>query len=205
MATSQLAAVLSEEVGPIGSTTREGSQFRPWLFQDGSLIRTPQTDKSVAKGVLTNKLNHINFTDGTILVHLRHARYEVNALARAYPEPCLGDKVTCHWSNGDLSGAEPVDYELLHLVIDDGQSMTLVPAELQAMNAECFTAQLPETSYIVTQRKIRRHVCKGVDAELIQNGFQANGQLLDFSPAGFRTAFSPLFSFCQQFGASFIP
>jgi len=50
---------------------------------------------------------------------------------------------------------------------------------------------LPEEGYALGQRQARRYACRGVKAELIQNGFHAEGELMDFSPVGFRIRVRP--------------
>jgi hypothetical protein len=191
MPRSRSVEILSENGVTIKHPPREDSRLRPWLFQDQNLVQALKIAKTVAKEALTNKLNYINFIDRSILVHLRHPKYEKSILVRAFPEPCLGRKITCRLSDENLSGLDFVNYEFLHLVIDDGQFMILVPAELQEIDKDRFTIQLADTSYAVGQRKMKRHICRDVNAELTQSGFQASGQLLDFSPVGFRIRVRP--------------
>jgi hypothetical protein len=105
---------------------------------------------------------------------------------RARPQPCLGKEITCRWSDERISNLQLKTYQFLNIIIDDGSSMILVPALLQERNQDGLTAQLPPTSYVVGQRQARRYPCHEVVVELIQSGYQAKGELLDFSPVGFR-------------------
>jgi hypothetical protein len=191
MAKNQTAEILSEENYPVELVPGEEHGFRPWLFRDQNLVQTQENAKPISQETLTNKLNHINFLDRPILVHLRDPKYEESILLRAYPGPCYDRKITCRWSHEDLPDLNLANYQFLDLVIDEGQSMILVPAQLQEINRDSFTIRLPHTSYVVGQRKIRRYVCSEVNAELIQSGFQAFGELLDFSPDGFRIRMRP--------------
>jgi hypothetical protein len=74
---------------------------------------------------------------------------------------------------------------------DDRRSMILVPGLLQEMNQESLCIELPETNYAVGQRRARRYASPGVSTELVQNGFQAKGRLVDFSPRGFKLKVKP--------------
>jgi len=92
----------------------------------------------------------------------------------------------CHFLDENVSDLKLKNYQFLHLVIDDGRSMILVPAILHEMSGNNLTIQLPDASYAVGQRQVRRYTCHDVVVELIQSGFLARGELLDFSPIGFR-------------------
>ena len=165
-----------------------GDEYRlpPWLFQHQELIHDLESADFVDQETLTNMLNHIHFMDGYVFAHLRHRKHEHGILVKVRPEPCLGKDLTCRWSDETSSGLELENYQFLNVVIDDGSSMILVPAVLQEIDRGGITVQLPSTSYIVGQRQARRYPCHEVVVELIQSGFQAHGELLDFSPLGFR-------------------
>ncbi len=165
-----------------------GDEYRlpPWLFQHQELIHDLESADFVDQETLTNMLNHVHFMDGYVFAHLRHRKHEDGILVKVRPEPCLGKDLTCRWSDETSSGLELENYQFLNIVIDDGSSMILVPAVLQEIDRGGLTVQLPSTSYIVGQRQARRYPCHEVAVELIQSGFQAHGELLDFSPLGFR-------------------
>jgi hypothetical protein len=158
----------------------------PRAFHHPELANTTESAEVVDAETLRNRLHHIHFGSGNVHVHLRHPRYEQSLLVGANPEPCLGGKLTCTWSEENLAGMGLEDYEFLHLVVDDGRSMILVPAVLQEINGKCFTVELPATSYAVGKRRARRYACNEVRVHLNQGGFLAKGNLLDFSPLGFR-------------------
>ncbi|MEK7826915.1 MAG: PilZ domain-containing protein, partial [Thermodesulfobacteriota bacterium] len=77
-------------------------------------------------------------------------------------------------------------YHLQYLVISDDQSVILVPARMFVTNGNGLTVQLPEQSFVISQRQAPRFPCQGFKAELWQNGFQAEGVLMDFGPHAFR-------------------
>jgi len=191
MERNRSAEVFPKKAGSIRHVSREERRLRPWLFQHLDLVNILESANPVDQEALTNTLNHIHFIDGYILVHLRHPKYEESVLVRAYPESCLGSELTCRWSDDNLSGIELENYQFLHLIIVDGQSMVLVPAVLQKINRSCLTVQLPPTSYAIGKRQSRRYACYEVVVELMQSDFQARGELLDFSPDGFRIRVRP--------------
>ena len=185
------AEIFPKKEGSIRFISKEDSFLPPWLFQNKDLTDVFESADAIEKEALINTLNHIHFMDGYVLVHLRHPKYDESILVKAHPEPCLDTKLICHWSEEELSGLDLSNYQFLHLLIDDGKSMILVPAELQEMDKNRFVVKLPQTSYAVGQRQARRYPCHEVDVELIQSGFLARGELLDFSPAGFRIRVKP--------------
>jgi hypothetical protein len=163
----------------------------PRLFQHHDLIHALESSSSVDMRSLINRFNHIHFMDGNVLVHLSYENSQDTILVTARPEPCLDGELICHWSDEKLLNFSIDKYQFLHLIIDDGQSMTVVPAVLQEMTSKYVKVQLPDVSYEIGQRRARRHTCHDVDVELDQSGFFAKGELLDFSPVGFRIRVLP--------------
>jgi len=178
--------IVPKNTAHINRAPGEERWIPPWLFQHKDLIHALESAQPVDQADLTNTLNHIHFMDSYILVQFNYPKYEESILVKAYPEPCLGRELTCRLSHENLPGLDLQKYQFLHFIIDDGRSMILVPAVLQEISGNLLTIQLPKKSYAVVQRKVRRYACREVIAELSQNSFQARGELLDFSPIGFR-------------------
>jgi len=143
--------------------------------------------KTIKREELANTINFLHFMDGYALVHLSYPKFNESILVRAHPEPCLGERLTCRWSEEYPSELDLGSYQFMHLIIDDGKSMVLVPGLLEEMNKKAITVRLPDISYATGQRSIRRYICRDIDVELIQGAFTAKGQLLDFNSNGFRT------------------
>jgi len=189
------AEVSSKRERRLRHVSRGKRRLPPWLFQHQHLLNALENASPIDQEALTNTLNHIHFMEGYILVHLSHPKCEESILVRAYPEACFGTEFTCRWSDEGLSGIKPENYQFLHLIIGDGQSMILVPAVLQMINRNSLTVQLPSTSYAIGGRQARRYACHEISVELMQSDFQARGKLLDFSPVGFRIRVRPKSSF----------
>ena len=163
----------------------------PWIFKHEDLVQDLGSAQKLGQDALTNTINHIHFTEGLVRVLFHHPDYREPLLLNARPQPSMGKTVTCHWENKGFSGLDPEELQFNYLIIDDGRSMIMVPAILKEMNKDLFVLELPEESYALGQRQARRYACREVKAELIQNGFHAEGELLDFSPVGFRIRVRP--------------
>ena len=157
----------------------------PWLFQHQDLNSTLESAKLVDERFLKNKLNYIHFMDKHLLVLLRHPKYDDNVIVKVRSGPCLGNELNCDFLPDDPSDGNWKNYTFLHLIIDDGQSVLLIPAHLNKIDQHGFSFILPRKGYLVGQRRVKRYPCKDIDVELIQRGLAIRGSLLDFSPEGF--------------------
>ncbi|MEW6665579.1 MAG: PilZ domain-containing protein [Thermodesulfobacteriota bacterium] len=191
MDTMESARVFEQRVGTVEQGSGKERWLPPWLFKHHELTRALESAQTVSQQSLTNTLNHIHFINGHVLVLLKHPRFEEGVLLRARPEPCFGATLFCAWENSFRADLSQTNYLFLHLVIDDGRSMILVPGDAEEVDARGIRIRLPETSYAVGQRSARRYPCRNVDADLIQSGFLAKGRLMDFSPMGFKLKLRP--------------
>ena len=157
----------------------------PWLFRHDDLIRTMASADRIDKKKLANTLNYLHFKGDPLYVLLKHPRYEEEVLVKAHPEPCLGDELICNWDKA-YSVYKLEHYHVQYLVITHDQSIILVPARPLVTNDSGLTVELPEQGFVISQRQVPRFACEGVKAELWQNGFQAEGDLIDFNPNAFR-------------------
>lgn len=186
----------SKKIAAIRGFSGREHRLPPWLFQHRDLVHALENADTINREALSNTLNYLHFMDGYALVHLGHPRFEESILVRAYPEPCLGEKIICRWSEEFPEELDLESYQFMHLIIDDGQSMIIAPGILEEMDKKGITIRLPDTSYATGQRRTRRYTCQDIDVDLIQGGFIAKGQLLDFNSNGFRTKVRPE-SYCS--------
>ena len=165
---------------------KEG-KFKPplWLFQHEDLNDALASAEVIDGKLLKNKLNHIHFMDKHLLVLLRHPKYEDNVIVEVTSGPCMGNELHCQFLPDSPSDANWKNYRALHLIIDDGQSVILVPANISEMDSSGFSLSLPQKGYAVGQRRVTRHTCEQIDVEMVQRGLVINGELLDYSPEGF--------------------
>jgi hypothetical protein len=164
-----------------------GREFTPppWLFKHHDLNNALESAKLVDEALLKNKLNYIHFMNKNVLVLLRHPRYDDLLIVTAKPGPCTISEVTCQLLVDSPSLPYLEHYTFLHLIIDDGQSLILIPVTLTKMKNERVSFQLPQKGYSVGQRQIKRYSCEKIDVELVQRGLMIKGELLDYSPKGF--------------------
>ena len=161
----------------------------PWRFHNQDLIRNPDTGKTIKQKELINLWNCHHFKDGMVYVHLQHPQYKEDILVWAHPEPCSDGSITCRWREEGRHIAE--NAKILNIIFTDGLSLFLIPARLKNVQKYHFTIHLPEKGYVLGQRRARRYLCRGVAVEVVQNGFLAQGLLVDFSSLAFGVEVSP--------------
>ncbi len=138
---------------------------------------------------LINKLNYIHFMNDHVLLLLRHSEYNDAIIITSRTEPCIDNVLTCCWDKNHRD-INLDNYHFQYLIIQEDHSIILVPAILQETNDKNITMQLPENSFVLSHRRVQRFMCRDVMAELMQSGFSARGQLMDFSPEAFRIRFN---------------
>jgi hypothetical protein len=153
------------------------SESNPERFTEGKEIR---------KKHLINKLNYINFQDGTILVNFKHLKYDRTVSHRAKPQPCLGEELKCFWIETDKIGQQLSSYKFQDVVIPNGKKIILVKSNEVSIDDTGIRLVLPDTCWEASPRKMRRHYCKGVKVQLIQNSAAFYGGLIDFTTESFR-------------------
>jgi hypothetical protein len=161
----------------------------PWRFRNQDLLRNPNPGKTIGQNKLINLWNHHHFTDGMVYVQIHHPQYKEDILVQAYPEPCSDGSMTCRWSEDGRAITENAD--ILNIIFTDGLSLFLIPVQLKDVQKDHFTIHLPDKGYILGQRRARRYLCRGIAVEVVQNGFFAQGWLVDFSSRAFGVVVSP--------------
>jgi hypothetical protein len=188
---SQHAEILHNHQTAITRVPTGRQSFAPALFRHKELMKRLESASRVDRTALTNLINHIHFTDQLVRVLLDHPQYKETLMLGVLPEPCMGHTVNCVWADDTCSALDVRKLEFLYLIMDDGRSMIMVPGTLKEINRKHVMIDLPETSFALRERQARRYACHGVEAELLQNGFHARGELVDFSPSGFRMRVRP--------------
>jgi hypothetical protein len=155
----------------------------PWFFQHQKLIAVTDADRTWEQKKLINKLNYINFSDGSVYFLFCHAATDEEILIKAYPQPCTKDELTCRLDLSDSLVELTID-RLNYLLIDDGAITILAPIRLTGRQDDMLTVALPEKCQIKARRKTKRFNCDDVTCKLVQGDFIARGVLIDFSPSG---------------------
>ncbi len=177
---------ISVETGTLRQLFEDELLLPPWIFKQNQLSQALESARKMDLTELLNKINYMHFIEEGVYINLLHPRYDEGILLKAHPEPCMGNELICSWADGDLSDLNLESYEFQWLIICDGQSIIFAPANLKHINGESIRMELQGHAYVLGQRSVRRFVCHSVKSELIQTGFVARGDLLDFSPHGFR-------------------
>ncbi len=155
-------------------------------IEEGTENEYLRKGKELQKEDLINLLNYINFQDGSILINFKHVKYDQIISRKANPLPCLGDKLECVWAEADKFQQELASYKFKDILIPSGQKLLLVKSDDIRITEKGISLILPETCYEVNFRKLRRHSCQGIKAQLIQNSVLFNGDLVDFNTVSFR-------------------
>ena len=142
--------------------------------------------KEIHKKHLVNKLNFINFQDGTVLVNFKHLEYGHTISRRAIPQPCLGDELTCIWAEAVKIGQLLTSYKFQEIIIPNGKKIILVKSNEVIIDETGIRLVLPDMCREISPRKMTRHFCKGIKIQLIQNSASFYGILSDFCTASFR-------------------
>ncbi len=148
------------------------------------LSNADSSTSKIRKKAIINLVNHIHFIEGHIHVHLRNNFTCNEFLAKAYPEPCVSDEIICRWNKNEFFDLK--NNTIVHLVIDDGNGLVLVPVENFLEYNEYFSAALPNKGYVWNKRQGRRYTCQDmdIDVEIIQDYNKTVGTLKNFSSIG---------------------
>ena len=157
------------------------------FIRPGTTIEFPHdNEKQISKFKLINRLNYLNFQDGSLLVNFKHTKYSRTVSLEARPLPCQDDQLQCIWVEPSevLQKIRSTDFENLFVI--DGHKLLVVSPALLELTERGITFRLPESCLEVSYRKVRRHLCDGVTAQLMQNSALFTGTLLDFNAVSFR-------------------
>src|SRR5262245_40316246 len=108
--------------------------------------------KSICKKALVNKLNYINFSDRTILINFKHAKYATTLSLAAKPLPCAGERLECVWADTPEPGILRA-HTFLNLFISDGHKCLLVTPESASIYEQGISMLLPDACQEIRARK----------------------------------------------------
>ncbi len=139
---------------------------------------------------LVNKLNYINFQNGSIQVVLRHHRFNQTTICPARPLPCEGDTLECQWSEPERVTPLLANYQFTALYVNDGRHALEVKAHPLQMDTQGLVLELPAKCWEVANRRETRFACSQIPVQVIQNSMLFRGELLEFSTSAFRISLS---------------
>jgi len=172
---------------PVGAEVRplEKNDILP-VYQREAVPTEQDQSKRIGRAQLINRLNFINFQDGTVLINFKHTKYDKTIGVKAKPQPCMGDLVDCLWAEDQKIDQLLKSFKFCNLLITNGQNLLKVEPELIQIDAEGISLLLPESCCEVSSRKKRRYACKGISVQFIQNSTVFPGALMDFNGFSFR-------------------
>jgi hypothetical protein len=141
--------------------------------------------KQIRRDRLINSLNRINFHDEEIILNFRHTKYHKILSLAAKPQPCANNVFYCYLSESEFSEHELQSYSFENFYFTDGLKQVIVEAKLEELNSTKLKFLLPETCFEIGSRKIRRHTCHSITAQLSQDGLILEGSLNNFSAVSF--------------------
>jgi hypothetical protein len=158
--------------------------YQLWTFQHEILLTSTINELSWDQNKLINKLNHLNFIDGYVFILLGHKETSEHILLKAYPQPCIKDVLICrldlHYDLLDLT-----KYNFDYLMIDDGLVIILASIQLFILEGNTLKLNLADKSRVIKTRKTKRYYCRDITCDIIQDDFNAHGELIDFTPSAF--------------------
>lgn len=168
----------------------DAAKEEQWSFQHlvpaSEQVNLEEKKRTLSREHLVNRLNFINFQNGTITVNFRHKKFGSTISLQANPLPCLGNSLYCTWVETENIGQKLRMHKALSFVIPDKQKFIQVEAEIGGVDERGINFLLPESFCEISSRSVKRHCCEGIQVQLIQHGTIFYGFLLDFSAVSFR-------------------
>jgi hypothetical protein len=134
---------------------------------------------------LINKLNYINFQNGTIQVVMSHRRFDRTLTAKARPQPCCDAHLQCVWLEPDKIASLVDNYRFQSFFVDDGATALRVEAKVIKMTADGLEVELPDRCWEITNRREARINCDSIPVQVIQHSMLFRGVLVEFSTGSF--------------------
>jgi len=142
-----------------------------------------QTDKTVKRKSLINKLNHINFKNETVTINFQHVKDKQIISFSGAPQPCFGNNLVCLWADQPNINQLIASYQFHNFIINDGHNIITVPASLRSINHRGICLILPIKSSETSSRKSKRFSCDNLDVKIVQSSVIFSGLLEEFSPS----------------------
>ena len=171
-----------------GSQTGVGPAEKRLLSQaapESSADAARRPARRISRAQLINKLNYLNFINGSIVVNFKHPAYGETSSLHAYPLPCLGNRLDCRWVEG-INTHIFQTHQFDSLLLTKNQQMIKIVPEILSVDKKGFCVNLPEFAEEVSDRCVQRHYCDDITAQLIQNRSVFSGRLIDFNARSFK-------------------
>lgn len=135
--------------------------------------------KAVDLSYLINKLNFINFIEGTIIAVYRHETYRHQATLALKPMPCSGPELKCRWLSPDETDNHLSGYHFSCILIGDNGNYIHVSPKSVHILPDGLNLTLPDVGYQL--KKSVKPLNPNLKTEIFQKGVCFLGRLLRFS------------------------
>lgn len=146
----------------------------------------PRKAGRVSRSYLVNKLNYVNFMNGTIDVIFCHRRYDRRVVCKALPFPCAGERLECRFQKPGAVETLIDNYEIERFYVGDGVKALQVEPAAYRIQEEGIEFDLPERCLEIRNRREIRYPCRDIPVQVIQNSMLFKGRLLEFSTGSFQ-------------------
>ncbi|HSO71812.1 MAG TPA: hypothetical protein VLR91_04085, partial [Thermodesulfobacteriota bacterium] len=165
------------------------ARLRVWAADaDPSTVRLPSNLRILSQHRLVNLINLRNFLGKEILLVFSHPRINQTRFFSVDASPGTNDRLICTGPEGrDLRGILG-SLRLVGLLVEDGSSCVIAPAEEIQFEDQEIIIPLPRVGFEVLSRKRRRYPCRPITASLMQDGFLCQGGVDEFSTNTFRVS-----------------
>lgn len=153
-------------------------------FKHKEILRSAKKEGTLSRKRVIGLLNHINFTDGDLFIHVRFTNEEEELLLRIKPDPCQGDVIKFRFSEKDLPDSDR--FQFLNFIIDDGRSLIVFKADIVSKDGEALLAKIPKTADTFSIRKSKRNISGLIKADFRYGEYHLKGTLEDFNFEGMR-------------------
>jgi hypothetical protein len=159
----------------------------PGLVGEGANVQENRQGEGrvISRKHLINKLNLINFQDGTILINFFNPRFRQSYSRPAKPQPCVSDRLDCLWCDTEELQSDLLEFQVQNFIVrDEEKALMVIPLEAISI-PHGISIWLPETCHEITSRRFHRNRCENIKVQLIQSGTVFQGTLIDFCPVTF--------------------
>ncbi|MCF8050541.1 MAG: hypothetical protein K9L59_04840 [Desulfobacterales bacterium] len=141
--------------------------------------------KSITRRQLINRLNFINFQDGTISAVFQHSANRMNISVAVKPQPCCDEHLKCFWDKPESVLPRLDFYVFSHLSLEaTGREIRFAP-ELVDIDQTGMLFRLQDNGIESIRQNDIDLPCHGIQAQLIQHGAHFRGRLRRFNAARF--------------------
>jgi len=152
-----------------------------------AIDRPVRHSRKIGRKVFVNTLNYLHFKGEHSILLISHQLTGEEFLMKIYPGPCIDDTIslTIQADTGfDLSA-----FFVKDLIIDDGQSVMIIPVEPVNISDNALVVRLSPWGMLSKERQAKRFQCSFVRANVRQASLELSGWLEDFTSTALHIRF----------------